>query len=312
MRTPALGLLLAALVFSCGRVKDDRTTESAGAAAGSGGSTTLGAGGQAPSGIAGQPAVSSAGTENNSSGGSGDEAASPLAGHTYLLALNKNDWAVPRGVGTDLFGSAPAFLFHVEGTGTDLTTTIGYGPGTALDASSEPVTVNPDDATQDACGPTVSASFSGADPQHSLISVPNMKIHVLNTDGSEQVTADAYNVNFTDVLPNDSSPSTNGSFEVTMDFKQLYVLFDALGPTRSVTSVCAGLSQEYTPSSCTTDDCKVQCEPCPAESGSTDATCLTVRAEGIGAVQADNIEVQTITVVDQSVCRDGTPPHTTR
>lgn len=302
VRTQAVALVLGVLVFSCGRVKEDGTSPT-GDDAGSGGSGALGGGGQAASAFAGGSAVSSAGAEN---GASSNEVTSPWTGHTYLLARKKSDWTLPRGIGVNLFGFAPAFMFQVEGRGTDLTTTIGYGPGTTIKTSSELVAVNPDDATQDACGPTFGASFSGADPQHSLISVPKIKIHVVNTSVSPpiQVTADAYNLTFTDVLPTDGSPSTTGSLEATMDFKQLYVLFAALGPTRSAETVCASLTQAYTPSSCMTDDCKVQCEPCPAESGSTDATCLTVRAEGIGAVQADNLEVQTITSVDPAACAD--------
>ncbi|HTQ08329.1 MAG TPA: hypothetical protein VMI54_30955 [Polyangiaceae bacterium] len=247
---------------------------------------------------------------NNDSTSSGTSTTSFWSGHTYLLSLKKGDWSVPRGVGADLFGVAPAFMFDVEGSGENLTTTLGYGPGTVTDASMNPVAVTADNVMQDPCGPTTTAMFSAANSPKSTINIPQMKMHVLNSGATPplQVTADVFNLTFTDILPNGTTPSTTGSLVATMDFKQLYVLFASLGPTRDAASVCQALSDHYTPSTCTTDDCKVKCETCPNASASDTPTCLTVEADQIGAVEADNLKVSTITTVDPTACADSTLP----
>jgi hypothetical protein len=55
---------------------------------------------------------------------------SPWSGHTYYLDIAKVSWTTPRDVGLDLFGFAPSLLFQVDGSGADLTVTIGTAPAT--------------------------------------------------------------------------------------------------------------------------------------------------------------------------------------
>jgi hypothetical protein len=171
------------------------------------------------------------------------------------------------------------------------------------------VAVTTDNAAQDTCGPTSSAIISSSGAGKSTISIPQMKMHVINSGATPplQVTADVFDLKFTDILPNGSAPSTTGTLEATMDFKQLYILFASLGPTRDAASVCQALSEHYTLSSCMDESCKVKCEPCPNASASDTPTCLTVQATGIGAVQADNLTVTPITSV-AATCADSPPP----
>jgi len=239
---------------------------------------------------------------------SGDDDSSndhSLAGHTYLLSIAKGDWAVPRGVGADLFPVAPAFLFDVQGSGSNLTTTLGYGTATSLDSEGTASSLSADQIKQDTCGPTTSATVAA----DGSVTIPQMKMHVVNASQTPplQVTADVFNLKFTNVLPNGGTTSTSGMLQATMDFKQLYILFASLGPTRNAGSVCDALSQHYTPSSCTEDSCKVKCEQCPNASASDTPTCLTVQATGLGAILADDHKVSPITSVDAS-CADSPAP----
>ncbi len=235
---------------------------------------------------------------------------STWAGHTYLLSLDKGDWAVPRGVGMDLFGVAPAFMFDVEGTGTDLTVTLGYGAGTVTDSMMNTTAVTVDNAKQDSCGLTTTTTFSAANSPHSTISIPQTNMHVVNAGampGPLQVTAPVYNLEFTDILPDGSTPSKTGKLTATMNLGQLAVLFQALGPDRNAQAVCDAFSSAYTPKSCMTDSCKVTCQPCPNAMPGDAPTCLSVEADPrVGAVQADNIKVNPITSVDPTACADST------
>jgi hypothetical protein len=221
--------------------------------------------------------------------------------------LGKGDWTVPRGIGKDLFGVAPAFMFDVSGSGTDLTSMLGYGPGTFTDANGDLQPVTPANATQDSCGPTSPIAFSGAGYPSSTIGPTHIRMHVLNTTVTPpvQVTGDVYDLKFTDILPNGSTPSTTGTLEATMDFTQLYILFQALGPDRTPASVCTALSQAYTPSSCAPGDasCTVACQPCPTADASP--TCLTVKAEDVGAVEAPNLSVSEVVEASRpATCAD--------
>src|SRR4051812_35303897 len=108
------------------------------------------------------------------SGGDDDDdttPTSPWSGHTYLLSLKNRDWTVPKGIGQELFGVAPAFIFKVTGTGNDLTATMATAPGTypnpADTTTSLPVT--PAQAMQEPCGPTTPFPFSaGGYPKMTL------------------------------------------------------------------------------------------------------------------------------------------------
>jgi hypothetical protein len=220
-------------------------------------------------------------------GGGDDDAApgsetSPWAGKKYLLNL-AGEWTVPRGIGKDIDAFVPSFMLAVSGeTAADLTMLIGAA---AADAT-------PANAVQNLCGPTQKVSFSGSSYPKSVVTPADMRVHIKNTPSSGepvQATGSVYGFTLTDVLPPAGSTTTAGKFKASMDFRELYKLFTALGPTVSPDGVCEGLKDQYTPVGCETDpSCWVACGPCPNDSA---PYCLTVEAEDVGAVEASNLSI---------------------
>jgi hypothetical protein len=241
-------------------------------------------------------------------GGGDDDSAStqtsPYSGHTYLLSLAKTDWSSPHGVGTDLFGVAPAFLFKVNGNTATLATGQGYYLTDPTDIDTKQA-VTPAQATQDPCGITSELSLTGASaaPQASPIS---MFVKNNGPMPALQVTAPVYNLKFTNILPNGNTPSTTGTLEAEMDFRQLYLLFASLGPTRTPDSVCTSLASHYTPMGCMDASCMVGCTACP----DGQPYCLSVKAEDVGAVLADSVAVSDVSAQSRSAtsCADSPKP----
>jgi len=227
------------------------------------------------------------------SGGDDDAAAtdqpSPWSGHTYYLNIAKTKWATPRGVGNDLFGVAPAFIFDISGTSANLTAKMATAAATRPSAADATVIeqIPVEEAVQDTCGPTQTVPVSASGE----IKPDLVRMHVLNTspDPHVQTTGDVFGFTLNGILPSGGTPSTSGTLQATMDFRQLYVLFASLGETRTPQSVCDTLKGQYTPSTCVDDpSCVVQCTPCPNDGA---AFCLSVTAEGIGAVEAPNFSI---------------------
>jgi hypothetical protein len=242
-------------------------------------------------------------------GGTSQTKTSPWSGHTYLLSLASTDWTTPRKVGTDLFGVAPAFMFKITGEGDNLTATVGTGPGTYLTDPTDTTTavpVTPAQAMQDPCGVTTDVPFSASAYPNATINEDHSKLFVKNAGKALQATADVYGLKFTNILPNGTTPSTTGTLDASMDFRELYVLFGALGPGRTPDSVCANVKSAYTPSSCTDPSCTVQCQACP----DGQPYCLSVEALGVGAVEAPNLVVNQITETSRSAsaCADSPKP----
>jgi hypothetical protein len=255
-------------------------------------------------------------TACSSSGGDDDDGGtpqtSPWSGHTYLLSIAQRDWTTPRGIGTDLFGVAPAFILKVTGTGNNLTATVATAPGTYTDPANpdKPLPVTPAQAMQEPCGPTTNIPFSAAGYPMGTIGPTQVKLFVRNAGATppQQITGDVYDLKFTNILPNGSTPSTTGTLEATMDFRQLYILFASLGPTRDKDSVCKAFSDAYTSSECVEESCKVKCGPCP----DGQPYCLAVKAEGIGAVEAPNLVVTDVTQQSRpATCADSPAPGST-
>lgn len=255
------------------------------------------------------PLTACSGGDDDSSGG--NTQTSPWSGKTYLLSLSKRDWTVPKGIGMDLFGVAPAFIFKVTGTGNDLTATMATAPGTypnpADTTTSLPVT--PAQAAQEPCGPTVDFPLAASGYPKAILGPKQIRMFVKNNTPTPplQITADVYDLKFTDILPNGSTPSTTGTLSAKMDFRQLYVLFASLGNTRTPDSVCKALSDAYTPSDCAAGDasCTVGCEACPDGK----PYCLSVEAEDIGAVEAANLAVTPVTEQGRpATCADSPAP----
>lgn len=227
----------------------------------------------------------------------------PWAGHTYFLNAGVKDWVSPDGVGYDLDGIAPAFVLSV---GQDDQVTLGTAAGT-MPSDSDPdveIMVPADQAVQDLCSPTAKLSLDGAE-QGNGIGPASVRMHFANDLASPalQVTGDVFDLTLTDVLPTGDATSS-GTLEATMDLRQLYVLFSALGPTRTAESICTAYGIEYTPAGCTEPGCMALCQPCPDDGA---PYCLTVKAEGVTAVEAPNLS---LTEVDENSrptsCADST------
>jgi len=230
-------------------------------------------------------------------GGGDDDAAaeqpSPWSGHTYYLNIAKKSWTTPRPVGTDLFGVAPAFVFKITGTASHLSATMATAaPTRSANDPNDPSKVEQipvEDAVQDMCGPTQELSLS---PSGEM--TPDLvRMHVLNTapDTPVQTTGDVFGFKLSGVLPNGDTPSTTGTLDATMDFRQLYVLFDSLGGSRTPQIVCDTLSGQYTTDACKQSgdpSCVVACTPCPNDG---EPLCLSVKAEDIGAIEAPNFTI---------------------
>jgi len=197
----------------------------------------------------------------------------PWAGHKYLLSVGKSNWTSPRGIGADLDGFVPAFTLDA------------VGPSVTIGAAQFDAT--PETAEQDVCGPTEQVALT-ADGQ---IGPTALRVHVRNDSDPVmpvQVTAAIYELKLNDVLPVGSTVSTAGTLEATLDLRGLYPLFTALGPSRTPASICESLRVQYTSVSCLEDSCAVKCGPCPTDA---EPYCLTVRAEGLGAVEAPDLEL---------------------
>jgi hypothetical protein len=189
--------------------------------------------------------------------GSNQEQSSHWAGKTFLLNIPLENWAKPRGLGSQIGLVVPQFIIGLQaGTGSDLSVTLG----TAREDK------------QDLCNTTTPATTSESQYPGSTISLTEFKMLVVSaTTGAGapiQVRTTAHNVTFKDVLPG-STTATDGYFEATIDFGELYPLFPKVTPPTS-TGACGLLSQV-----------SAACTTC-AHNGKPE--CLTVRAEQLGAV----------------------------
>lgn len=217
----------------------------------------------------------------------------PWAGKTYLLTVQKTEWSSPRGIGNDIADFVPSFILKIGDSG-DASVTIGAAQTEAT----------PADAVQDLCTPTPAVGFSHEGSASSEIAPSVMRVHIANANATPpvQVTGNVYDLKLTNVLPNGSTPATGGTFEATMDFRELYPLFTQL-LTPTPDNVCSTLHDNYTSPTCMDPSCEVSCQPCPTADAAP--YCLTVKAEGVGAVEAPGL---TLTPVDEatrpSTCAD--------
>ena len=211
-------------------------------------------------------------------GGDDDDKATTgtWSGKTYLLSIPKANWTEPRTIGTDIDGFVPSFIMKVEGE------SMTVGVAGAHDT--------PDAAVQDLCSPTFTIDFSAAAYPKVDLGPTSMRVHILNVaenpgEDNVQETSDVYGLEMHDVLPNGSTPSTKGTFTATMDFSQIYPLFTALGSEVSRDGVCTELGKRY-------GEYGGYCAPCPT--AGKEPYCLTIKGEQLGALEAPNLELQTV------------------
>lgn len=216
------------------------------------------------------------------------------SGKTYFLSVPASSWTAPPHIGGVLGGIAPALLLTVDGSGDSLTTTISTSAGNTTS----------DDASQDMCTPTSYTALDASNYPKSEIGPLDVRAHLVSGSdaGATQVTATLYGLHLTNVLPGDDQIS--GSIETTVDMRELYVLFPALGSTRTPESVCNSFAANYSPADCSTADCMHKCEPCPADGK---PYCLTLKADSVSA-QATTASVVELAGSDRSrSCADSKP-----
>ncbi len=218
-------------------------------------------------------------------GGDDDDAdtTSPWAGKKYFLNMT-GEWTVPRGIGKDIDGFVPSFIMQVSPDASSVTIGIAQPDATASNA------------VQNLCGPTAKATLSPGSYPNSVIAPSSMRVYIKNTPMTGdpvQATGNVFGFTLTNMLPEAGGTTTEGTFKASMDFRELYRLFTALGPTVSPDGVCEGLYSQYTPVGCEEDPtCWVKCQPC-ADDGAP--YCLTIEAEDVGAIEAPNLSVVDVT-----------------
>jgi len=212
------------------------------------------------------PLIGCSGDDDDSSN---PPAASPLAGHTYVLTTENTDWSEPRGIAKDVENVMPHFLFQVTGTGgSNVSVRMSVAPK-VKDADGKVLPI----VEQDPCSPTYEIASSGAAAQ---IGPMDVKLHLINTVTADdpnddlQVTAEVYGLEFKNIFPPDgkawpaqvvADDDYPGELNATMDFRQLAPLFNVLyhpdGAPPTAQEICDQLPESATCQACS--DGNVSC-----------------------------------------------------
>lgn len=171
----------------------------------------------------------------------------------YLLDVTEQDWAEPRGIGTEIDAFVPNFLMKIEGE-TDTTVDV-------LIAAAGP------DGKQDPCNST--SMVTGTKGAEFVTFGPTeFPLHIQHVDEPIAVNGLIYGFTISNVLPKGGALSEDGELVATMDFRDIYKLFTLIiNPTPE--TVCTALEESYG-----------SCQPCPNDG---QPFCLTVKAVYLGA-----------------------------
>jgi hypothetical protein len=186
-----------------------------------------------------------------------------------MLDITAADWAQPRGgIGREIDPYVPNFLMRIDGDAPDrFSVTMG--------------TAKPD-GTQDLCNETGVFEATAENPNVTIGPI-EFPLHVQHETEPIAVDAFAYDMSITNVLPNGADKAQDGQFDVTMDFREVYELFQALlDPTPE--TVCTSLADAYE---------GVTCQPCK----DGEPFCLALEAVDLGAVEVDT-EIVPVTAAD--------------
>ena len=194
----------------------------------------------------------------------------PWSGKTYLLDTELRNWSEPRGIGQDVDPFVPTFMLRVDG---DKPEVFAVMTGT-LDAT----------GVQDTCNKTVVLDAT-ATPPSTVIGPSEFTVHLKHHKEPIQVHGVIHDLVLTDVLPNGNRISEEGTLEGTMDFRELYYLFDLIEDA-TPQRVCDVLAMSYE---------GVECTACP----DGEPLCLRVKATGLGAVPTDMV-IEPIETTDPS------------
>ena len=179
-------------------------------------------------------------------------------GQTYLLEIPPANWSEPRGIGGDIGGFVPQFLFTVNrGSSQNLAVTVGTAKGGA----------------QDPCNPTADVSMSGAQYPKSQILAPSFPLHIVDTNQMPTVVVDAtvHGFSFNDILPAGDAKAKSGQVTATIDAGEVYRLFRLI-PNPTKDSVCQALASAGA--------------PCAACAHNGQPYCLTIKAVQVAGTPA--------------------------
>jgi len=180
-------------------------------------------------------------------------------GHTFLLNIPATNWSEPRGIGGDIGGFVPQFLFSVArgAAAQDLEVTIGTSVG----------------GVQDPCNPTTKVTASGADYPASQIVAHAFPLHILDTNQTPNVVVDTtvHDFSFKNILPGGAGSGKEGEVTATIDAAEVYPLFRLI-PMPSKESVCKALGSAG-----------ATCAAC-AHNG--EPFCLTIKAVQLAGTQS--------------------------
>lgn len=210
------------------------------------------------------------GDESGSGGEEGSSEPGPWDGQTFRLDVPKNNWTSPPGVGREIGDYVPAFfLKFAETADGEVELLIGSG--------------DPGAEEQNECSGTVTIALESPETPNEFGPV-TMEAQLTSTAGGTTmtVTANIYDLTFTDVLPVDGEPAEDGQLTATMDVREIAPLFTLLPEEmRTPENVCMGLEMSF----------DAPCEPCSYDGGDDEPFCLNMVAMGLGAEEADDVEV---------------------
>lgn len=173
----------------------------------------------------------------------------------YLLDVTEQDWAEPRGIGSEIDAFVPNFLMQKV---SETDTTVDFLVATA-DAEGK----------QDPCNKTAMITATKG-PDFVTIGPTEFPLHIQHVDEPIAVNGMIYGFSISNVLPKGNTLSEEGELVATMDFRDIYPLFTLIiNPTPD--SVCTALEESFG-----------SCQPCPNDQG---PYCLTVKAIYLGAAK---------------------------
>ena len=204
--------------------------------------------------------ASTDGSANLSQGdtSSGQTKTGPWDGKTYLLDIPPESWSEPRGIGSEIGSFVPVFSLKVEGSSDDaLDLLLGTADAAGL---------------QETCNPTTKEQAQTDPATHPDVRIGpvDFPIYLENEERDIRVSATAYDLTISNVLPDGDTPAEQGGLSAVMDAREIYEMFFLLlSPTAD--AVCNAL-----------EDFGAPCQPCPRDEA---PYCLTIKAVGLGAIE---------------------------
>ena len=232
------------------------------------------------------------------SGGDDDGDDAPAAtnewnGKTYIVEMRDRDWSEPQGAVLEFAPYVRGFLFKVEGESSDsYNVTVGTLELNVNNADPPPA------AKQDMCNPTAVLTGAG-----NAVGPGTMPMNIRHLDEDLSADTKAYNLAFTKIFPQaglatqpDGVTSKEGTFQGTLDARDIAPLFTDLGMNPTKEDLCAALADPMTVSP------PAPCEPCP----DGQVWCLTLKAVNFGAKESP-IPLATVpaSVTSDPMCQGG-------